>query len=276
MNIKWVQWMNSDGQLKAFAVDVDAELKGGLLRSINGSIIPDTAVDAESDTAKDPFCLTILEKYRVRAALQEAAVEKKAIRDQEKASLAEEKAKARADREAAKAKAKAAQEAEKEAKKTEREAAAAARAAARAAAKGVSAEEKAKAKAAQDAERLAKKTATDAEKEAAKALRIEKALKGAREASAKASAEAKSNKEAKAVTVEKPKPVKVEKGPTIRFGKKTSKVVLGGKILGEFPSEKVNQELPYIVRMTEKSWAVYQDKKRVVMGLLVQSEAVTA
>ncbi len=60
-NIKWVQWTGKTSkQLKAFAVDVDAPLKNNILRAINGSVVPNDAIEAQPDTQRDWFCEQIL------------------------------------------------------------------------------------------------------------------------------------------------------------------------------------------------------------------------
>lgn len=212
-NIKWVQWVNRHDVLKAHAIDTDTCTETGVVRTVSGAIVPDSAVDAEDSTPRDEFSLIVLKKRADNEA-------ERAAKDAEKAAAKEAKA---AELEAAKA--------EKAAKKAALDA------------------ERAAAKEAKAAEKLAAKEARDA---AAAAVKAEKAA-----ATPVPAAE-------KVVSAEKVK----EKKPVIRFGKKTSKVMLGKDVVGEFASEKVDQSIPHVVKVTDKSWAVYQDKKRVVAGLI--------
>lgn len=62
MTIKWMQWETRNNGLKAFAVDSDAELKNGIVRAVNGAVVPEDAEPAKPSTPQDAFCISIIEK----------------------------------------------------------------------------------------------------------------------------------------------------------------------------------------------------------------------
>lgn len=59
--IVWMEWLNNKHNVvTAHAVNPKAEIKNDIFRAINGSVVPDYAVPANSDTPRDPFCMKIL------------------------------------------------------------------------------------------------------------------------------------------------------------------------------------------------------------------------
>lgn len=189
-NIKWVQWTNNSGLLKAHAINLDTV--GDPIRTVTGSLVPDSATDAATDTPRDTFSLACVEKLDEKAAKRAEALVKAQARAEAKAAGAD-----------------------------------------------------------------AKKAAFEAKKlvwaEAAAAKKLAKA-------EAKAAAAA-------TIKVTAPPAPKVKK-PFLRIGKKVIKVVLGSDVVGEFAADKLIEGKEHVVKVTEKSWAVYQETKRVAMGLL--------
>lgn len=61
-SIVWMQWLNKKhNTVTAHAVDQAAPLKNGILRAVNGSVIPAGAILADATTPRDPFCIKLLE-----------------------------------------------------------------------------------------------------------------------------------------------------------------------------------------------------------------------
>ena len=75
----WVEWKNrKHGTVTAHAVDPDSEDKTGVLRALNGSLIPDIACKAESATPKDTMCVHIIVTKAARQELADAKADAKA------------------------------------------------------------------------------------------------------------------------------------------------------------------------------------------------------
>lgn len=120
-SIKWVQWTPGSGILTAFAVDPTSEERTGKLRSINGSLIPASAVDAEKSTPRDHFCTTLVERL-LAGDIGKSKVDPRKL--EARAAIKAKKEEARLEKATAKAEAKAARSSERtaalEAKKAEK------------------------------------------------------------------------------------------------------------------------------------------------------------
>jgi hypothetical protein len=90
---KWVQWKNrKHGITTAHAVDPDSKKRTGILRALNGSVIPNTAVPAEPKTPKDGLCSYIIQTRTARAKRAEARVGVK-IKKKEQKEVKKQRAK---------------------------------------------------------------------------------------------------------------------------------------------------------------------------------------
>lgn len=122
--IKWVEWENRHGELKAHAVDPESKQRTGVERTLTGAIIPAGAKPAKTDTARDVFSQQVIERIQAqqgeraaadeaKSAAREAKAAEKAAKAQERATAAAEKAAAKNAAAAVKAQEKAAAAAEK-------------------------------------------------------------------------------------------------------------------------------------------------------------------
>lgn len=62
-NVQWVEWHNAKHDTTtAHAIDPTSEARTGVLRAVNGAVVPASAIPARASTPRDPFSVSILKR----------------------------------------------------------------------------------------------------------------------------------------------------------------------------------------------------------------------